>query len=879
MATIFLIINLKYKETLFSVTSSSSHSMPSLLKIKVIEARDLPPGDDASVDAFVEIRLLGIREEQQQLSRTPTFRKSLNPEWRKDFFFEVVDDSSLQYAPIEFKVFDQEFSSNELIGTLYVDLNPLIMLSATRGSDKDLLSIQGWFPLYDTMKGIRGSLNIQVKLEPMSKSSKARESSFAVQFFNSSKLSPDAFVVQELLGFVVDLVVKDDAESTWKDYFFQSGQSSKNDDRLKIMFTLSCKVRHELAKKAIELGGNAILGYSVHFDVEGASGIVARAYGTACKLLKVVGSSYLSTYGSGKGSTPSVSRQTSSELHAGIQRQPSTELQSSKGEETVFSFERSESSIRGLHDQTLPLSEMSAATLQPTSDRLLICAQDADIGQGLSMGSLNSPSRSSPSDRMQILVPFGPNGDRGGQFFDLSSGVGASVLQDLRSDFGVSAEPGMSRKRQYNTEILLLSLTKLDPHIRIHLGGLVITKSVKFLGKLETTLSDQETRESWWEELREDIRKHAKTLCCTHVVGYSETCTIYGEVCVLSAIGTAAVIKADTHPEILKQILHSLGDEFEEVAHDEEVSRKRSVSTDGNSSKNVSYSGGELTSDIPIVTSVPFSARRDSGDDESLKIAASPNQLKVAITKSSKIQSPLDLNRQQSADSIRSINLKADCQKRLNKKVRSCYSAHVPYNRSAAPFGYMRLVPCELCKRKWVAETILSTTEPHPSLPIKGKGQFLEARMIRSRKSATGEVDAVKISDILPFVEYELQRQIMLKLKIFGMNAAYGYTTRFQVGKNMVIATATCTAVYVSALPPPPKIVRGQDTSKEFQSLQQNIEILIDVIFILYFSVYTTIYLFIYLLFFNNDVYYSGTSACATSSSKRNQHWKKLTRL
>lgn len=808
--------------------------MPSLLKIKVIEARDLPPGDDASVDAFVEIRLLGIREEQQQLMRTQTFKKSLTPEWKANFTVEVVEDSSLQYAPIEFKVFDQEFSSNELIGTLYVDLNPLVMRSATRGSDKELLSIHGWFPLYDTMKGVRGSLNIQIKLEPMSKSSKARESSFAVQFFNSSKLSPHAFVVQELLGFVVDLVVKDDAESTWKDYFFQSGQSSKNDDRLKIMFTLSCKVRHELAKKAIELGGNAILGYSVHFDVEGASGIVARAYGTACKLLKV-GGSYLSNQGSGKGSTPSVSRQSSSDLHSGVPRQSSAESQWSKGEETVFAFERSESIgnssyIRGSHDQTLPLSEMLPGTLQQTSDRLSIYSPDVDIAQGLSMGSLNSPTRSNPSDCLQILVPFGPNGERGGQLFDLSSGVDASILHDLRSDFGLSTELGMTRKRQYNTEILLLSLTKLDPHIRIHLGGLVMAKSVKFLGKLETTLSDQETRESWWEELREDIRKHAKTLCCTHVVGYSETCTIYGEVCVLSAIGTAAVIKADTHPAILAQILDSLGDEFEEVSHDEDLSRKPSVSTDGNS-RNISNSGGEVISDIPIVTSVPFSVRRDSIDDESLKFVASPHQLKVAMTKPPKIQSPQDLIRLQSADTMRSINLKVDCQKRLNKIVRPCYSAHVPYNRSAAPFAYMRLVPCELCKRKWVAETILSTTEPHPSLPIKGKGQFLEARMIRSRKSATGEVDAVKISDILPFVEYELQRQIMLKLKIFGMNAAYGYTTRFQVGKNMVIATATCTAVYVSALPPPPKMMVRGLPDKEFQSLQQNIEILIDVIF------------------------------------------------
>ena len=52
-------------------------------------------------------------------------------------------------------------------------------------------------------------------------------------------------------------------------------------------------------------------------------------------------------------------------------------------------------------------------------------------------------------------------------------------------------------------------------------------------------MSDQETREGWWEELRDEIKNHAKILCCTHIVGYSETCTVYGEICVLTAVGTA----------------------------------------------------------------------------------------------------------------------------------------------------------------------------------------------------------------------------------------------------------------------------------------------------------------------------------------------------
>lgn len=39
-------------------------------------------------------------------------------------------------------------------------------------------------------------------------------------------------------------------------------------------------------------------------------------------------------------------------------------------------------------------------------------------------------------------------------------------------------------------------------------------------GKLASKLSDQETRDGWWSELREEIKSHAMLLCCTHVIGY-----------------------------------------------------------------------------------------------------------------------------------------------------------------------------------------------------------------------------------------------------------------------------------------------------------------------------------------------------------------------
>lgn len=54
---------------------------------------------------------------------------------------------------------------------------------------------------------------------------------------------------------------------------------------------------------------------------------------------------------------------------------------------------------------------------------------------------------------------------------------------------------------------------------------------------------DPETRDAWWTELRKEIRSHKKTLGCNAVLGYTETAYINDEICILSACGTAALLK------------------------------------------------------------------------------------------------------------------------------------------------------------------------------------------------------------------------------------------------------------------------------------------------------------------------------------------------
>lgn len=220
----------------------------------------------------------------------------MNPVWNSEFTFEVTNDDALQSAPIEFRVMDQDLYSSEAIGSVFVDLNPLITRTAYVADVKDRLAINGWFPIFDTSQGInRGSLKVSIKLQFI-----GNDAATGVQFFSSSSLSPQCFIIQECIGFVVDLVVEDDPEESWQDYFRNAIKASNlNDSRLKVLYNLSAMVRREVGKKVRDSGGNAVLGYHTQFDMEGSSGLVARAYGTSCRLLKVSNSSVLSVQSEG----------------------------------------------------------------------------------------------------------------------------------------------------------------------------------------------------------------------------------------------------------------------------------------------------------------------------------------------------------------------------------------------------------------------------------------------------------------------------------------------------------------------------------------------------------------------------------------------------
>ena len=121
------------------------------------------------------------------------------------------------------------------------------------------------------------------------------------------------------------------------------------------------------------------------------------------------------------------------------------------------------------------------------------------------------------------------------------------------------------------------------------------------------------------------------------------------------------------------------------------------------------------------------------------------------------------------------------------RPARPCSYCHVPYHHKFAPFGNMKLVPCLLCGKKWVPEVILATVEPPARLPVRGSGVFIQARVCRTRPKSTSEIDALAVSEALPFLEYEIARQLMLKLKVLGRNCCFSLKSEIDVGSQLIV--------------------------------------------------------------------------------------------
>ncbi|XP_055848017.1 C2 domain-containing protein 5 isoform X2 [Episyrphus balteatus] len=255
--------------------------MPGKVGVKIKAGRNLPIMDRSSetTDAYVEIKLGGVTH------KTDVCRKSLNPQWNTDWFRFEVDDAELQDEPLQIRLMDHDtYSANDAIGKVNISLNPLCLETASQSTTGKGAVLSGWIPVFDTMHGIRGEVNIIVKVDLFSDVNKFRQSSCGIQFFHSSCV-PHGYRAQIIHGFVEELVVNDDPEYQWIDKIRTPRAS--NEARQVVFLRLSGQVQRKIGLKAINLGANAVIGYNQCFDLEGDVGVVARGIGTAVTLIKI----------------------------------------------------------------------------------------------------------------------------------------------------------------------------------------------------------------------------------------------------------------------------------------------------------------------------------------------------------------------------------------------------------------------------------------------------------------------------------------------------------------------------------------------------------------------------------------------------------------
>ncbi|XP_038247391.2 C2 domain-containing protein 5 isoform X13 [Dermochelys coriacea] len=264
---------------LFSLCSWGK-KMPGKLKVKIVAGRHLPVMDRASdlTDAFVEVKF------GNTTFKTDVYPKSLNPQWNSEWFKFEVDDEDLQDEPLQITVLDHDtYSANDAIGKVYIDIDPLLYSEAAT-------VISGWFPIYDTIHGIRGEINVVVKVDLFNDLNRFRQSSCGVKFFCTTSI-PKCYRAVVIHGFVEELVVNEDPEYQWIDRIRTPRAS--NEARQRLISLMSGELQRKIGLKVLEMRGNAVVGYLQCFDLEGESGLVVRAIGTVCTLDKISNTAFL----------------------------------------------------------------------------------------------------------------------------------------------------------------------------------------------------------------------------------------------------------------------------------------------------------------------------------------------------------------------------------------------------------------------------------------------------------------------------------------------------------------------------------------------------------------------------------------------------------
>ena len=110
---------------------------------------------------------------------------------------------------------------------------------------------------------------------------------------------------------------------------------------------------------------------------------------------------------------------------------------------------------------------------------------------------------------------------------------------------------------------------------------------------------------------------------------------------------------------------------------------------------------------------------------------------------------------------------------------------------------------CGICHRKEVPEVLLITCDVPNETIVESLPKLLEVRVLKAKPSNRGVELAQVVSQALPYIEYTLHRQLLFKLKLWGLNAAAHVKVSIRISDTLILGTCTATGYRVAGLPVP----------------------------------------------------------------------------
>ncbi|KAK6756262.1 hypothetical protein RB195_014579 [Necator americanus] len=121
----------------------------------------------------------------------------------------------------------------------------------------------------------------------------------------------------------------------------------------------------------------------------------------------------------------------------------------------------------------------------------------------------------------------------------------------------------------------ILTLNEIPGNRQCGIGAIVATRAVHVLE--DNDEDPEDTRKSWWNELRSELHQQAVSIGCNVVIGYSEQFTVNDGVALIGCIGTAVVMGHEEEATLVSRNLHADSDRSDKLKETREKQAELNV--------------------------------------------------------------------------------------------------------------------------------------------------------------------------------------------------------------------------------------------------------------------------------------------------------------